>query len=102
MNTILRARWAWLPSGLTPWVGIEVDASGKILAHHTIPPNETFDHALLLPGFINAHLHLELSDQQNRIPANQAGEPMVEWVKRSAAIRQEPCQSHAIGRSIHA
>ena len=90
MNTILRARWAWLPSGLTPWVGIEVDSSGNILAHHAIPPNETVDHALLLPGFINAHLHLELSDQQNRIPANQAGEPMVEWVKRSAAIRQEP------------
>ena len=79
-----------MPTGLTAWVGIEVDSSGRILAHHSIPSDGPFDHTLLLPGLINSHLHLELSDQRNKVPANQPGEPMVEWVKRSGAIRMAP------------
>jgi cytosine/adenosine deaminase-related metal-dependent hydrolase len=87
---ILRTRWAWMPAGLEPWVELELDESGQILAHRSLKPGASVDHILLLPGMINAHLHLELSDQAGQVPPNEPGEPMVRWVSRSLALRGEP------------
>ena len=86
----LRARWAWLPTGLTPWVELDLDDRGCVRATRGLAPGASVDHSLLLPGLINAHLHLELSDQAGRVPAATSGEPMVRWVERSLALRGPP------------
>lgn len=38
-----------------------------------------FPEGILLPGFVNAHAHLELHDLQGRLPP---GGPFVDWVRR--------------------
>src|SRR5262245_43256811 len=45
-----------------------------------------FGNAILLPGFINAHCHLEYSCIQGRLPR---GLPFAEWIGRMARFRHE-------------
>ncbi len=70
-----------------------------------IGPRRSDDHCLdlgdvaILPGFINAHTHLELSDLT--APLGMPGEPLARWVKRVIEHRRKRRDSAAtleIGR----
>lgn len=73
----MRVAWALLPDQLAQDVFVEVDASGRLVA---VRPGRLTDGPLqpgvLVPGLVNAHLHLELSwvdagglpEQQGLVP----------------------------------
>jgi cytosine/adenosine deaminase-related metal-dependent hydrolase len=73
-----RVRAAWTPVGLRADVVVEVDEGGVIVA---LRPARAGDPApldgLLVPGLVNAHVHLELSDRRGQVPG---GEGLVPWV----------------------
>lgn len=67
----VRADQVLLPEGLTSGVGIRVDRdSGKILeiVRGEAVANAQHYPGILVPGFINAHCHLELSHMKGLIP----------------------------------
>jgi aminodeoxyfutalosine deaminase len=62
--------------------------SGHVLPGlHDATPAETVDHgdAVVLPGLVNAHTHLELSWMRDRVPP---GGPMPAWTSRLLALRR--------------
>ena len=87
MGSLLRARWAWLNDEVQSWVELHIDDDGSIISHRPLPSGASVDHSLLLPGLINAHTHVELSDQRGKVPPCGPDEPMHEWVGRSYALR---------------
>ena len=79
---VVHARQALLEGQVVPGVAVEVDERGTITevrpARDADPPAAA---GLLVPGLVNAHLHLELSWAHQRVPG---GEGLVPWV---AALR---------------
>lgn len=80
-----RARFVLLPEGLVPDAVVEEDR-GRITAIR--PPRAGDPPALdgtLIPGLVNAHLHLELSWLADAVPAQRRG--FDDWVSRMMASR---------------
>lgn len=63
-----------------PGTIIAVEHSSKL----SRPQSRDFGDAALLPGFVNAHTHLELSLLHNRVPP---GPDFVDWLERLVATR---------------
>ena len=88
MNTF-RVESVWRAGRVEHDQTIVVDHSGTI---QSIRPGAASDGealpGLLVPGLINAHLHLELSWMQGEVAATQQG--LVEWVERQLHVRSHP------------
>jgi cytosine/adenosine deaminase-related metal-dependent hydrolase len=73
----ISASWIFTLSGSSLKNGIiEVDESGYITAIYKPSPSSDFRNTecfngIIIPGFVNAHCHLELSHLKNRIPVRQ-------------------------------
>ena len=101
MPQTFRARWI-LPIAQPPirdgFVAVEAN---RITAVGDAPPHNAIDlgNVAILPGLVNAHVHLELSWMRNQVPPAPA---MPTWVERLMALRrtvgQEPAEP--IARAI--
>jgi cytosine/adenosine deaminase-related metal-dependent hydrolase len=106
MTTVFRARWVIPAQGEPIADGAVVAAGGRIVrvgpwaavAPHVGPsdPVEHFPASALVPGFVNAHTHLSLSDMAGKFrpTANFAG-----WIMRLAGRRQlrtQPAMRRAV------
>ena len=88
-STCLRARWL-LPIDGRPVDGGWVEISGGRILHvgQGAPPAPARDlgDAVLLPGLVNAHTHLELSGLGGRVgPASM----MVDWIRTLLRARRD-------------
>jgi aminodeoxyfutalosine deaminase len=70
--------WAWLPDGLRRDVRVRVDAAGVLVEVGSLAPGQIVQDGLLLPGLVNAHAHLELSQMRGQVPGGQGS---VAWVE---------------------
>lgn len=95
----LRARWV-LPVGRPPIAGgyVSVDA-GRVVACGERPsatPVEDLGDVALLPGFVNAHTHLELSWLAGRVPPAAS---MPAWIRAQLGVRAAAPSAGAIGQA---
>lgn len=87
MRKSFKARWVFPVSG-PPLENATVEVSdGRISAVHARPVSGACDlgHAAIIPGLINAHTHLELSDVA--LPLRPA-QPFIAWLKEVIAHRR--------------
>lgn len=77
MRTHISA-WAWLADGLHPNVAIGVGDHGRIVEVRPARAGEVVEPGILLPGLVNAHSHLELSQLRGQVPGGQGS---VAWVE---------------------
>ncbi|MEQ1567113.1 MAG: amidohydrolase family protein [Myxococcota bacterium] len=76
---MIRVTHAWLPGGLASDVVVEPD--GRVRPGTAADPPA--ERGLLVPGLVNAHLHLELSWAAGRVPG---GEGLPAWVDRLTSL----------------
>ncbi|MCA1596040.1 MAG: amidohydrolase family protein, partial [Chloroflexi bacterium] len=75
-------------------VGRIQDLAGRVAPHNSpgrdsSPDWYHFPGAALLPGFVNAHAHLELSAMAGQIPRPSGrNESFTQWIRRLLAIRE--------------
>jgi cytosine/adenosine deaminase-related metal-dependent hydrolase len=85
---IIRARWL-LPIIAPPiengWIEIADDRIVRIGSGPVAGPAEDFGDAVILPGLVNAHTHLELSWMAGLIPPAAR---MVDWIRLLMAARR--------------
>ncbi|MCB9689494.1 MAG: amidohydrolase family protein [Alphaproteobacteria bacterium] len=80
-----RARFVLLPEGLVPDTVVEEDG-GRVTAIRPARAGDPPAHdGTLVPGLVNAHLHLELSWLAGAVPATARG--FDDWVGRMLATR---------------
>ena len=88
-NRSLRARWVVPVDGAPIEGGVVEIRDGHIAAVRRGVVGETVDEelgdAVLLPGLVNAHTHLEFSLLEK--PLGSAGMPLVEWIRLVIAHR---------------
>ena len=88
-NRSVRARWVVPVDGASIEGGVVEISDGRIAAVRRGGAGEKVDEdlgdAVLLPGFVNAHTHLEFS--LLREPLGGAGMPLVEWIRLVIAHR---------------
>lgn len=77
MTTHISA-WAWLPDGLHRDVAVTIGDHGRIAEVRPARTGEAPLPGLLLPGLVNAHSHLELSQLRGAVPG---GDGSVAWVE---------------------
>jgi aminodeoxyfutalosine deaminase len=86
--SVFRARWIF-PVASPPIAdsAIEIGGDGRILAIHPRPPQNAVDlgNAAIVPGFINAHLHLEFSDLAEPLSPPR---PFPSWIRRLVEYRR--------------
>jgi cytosine/adenosine deaminase-related metal-dependent hydrolase len=90
----LRARWVFPVCGPPLENGIVEVTAGRITAVHDRPDRPTHDlgNAAIIPGLVNAHTHLELSDVAAPLtPAH----PFTEWLQAVIAHRRDRTASGA-------
>ncbi len=73
------ARWVLTPDGLRENHVVEVSGARIVRVGPAGPHDPAPKPGLLMPGLINAHGHLELSDLEGRVPP---GGGFVAWVRR--------------------
>ncbi|MCB9779672.1 MAG: amidohydrolase family protein [Alphaproteobacteria bacterium] len=84
----IRADWVWTPDG--PLAGGEVvlDYDGRVTAVAARSGHEAEEvGGLLLPGLVNAHCHLELSDLRGKVPG---GSGLSSWAQALVSRRRAP------------
>ncbi len=85
---IVRGRWTLLPSGIEPDVVVEVEGRTITAVRRPERGDPPAEDGLLVPGLVNAHLHLELSWAAGLVPGG-GGFPA--WAGRLMALpRPEP------------
>ena len=89
----IRPTWAWTPEGLVRAPVIVYDADGRLLPHRGEAVEDRV--GLLVPGFVNAHTHLELGPFPYA-----AGTGLVAWVTQ-LRVGTAPTAAHA-GENVHA
>lgn len=85
-----RADWVWLPEGPIRGGEVTVDDDGaivKVRTAHTTGADAEELRGLLLPGLVNAHCHLELSDLRGKVPG---GAGLSTWAQTLIARRRSP------------
>jgi aminodeoxyfutalosine deaminase len=90
MSRIHRAAWV-LPIAGPPirdgWVAVD---HGRIVEVGGSDPSTTPPPTAILPGLVNAHVHLELSSMRGRVPP---GDRMPAWAERLIALRRSEAQA---------
>ena len=89
------ARWLWTGETLHHNVALTLDANARILH---LRPSAAPAPGLLLPGMVNAHAHLELSDLLGRVPGGNGSVPWVEGLIRARGT-PDPAAITAAARS---
>ena len=92
-----RADLVWTPQGPLRGGEVLVGGDGRI-AEVSGPSQARAEQVsgLLLPGLVNAHAHLELSDLRGRVPG---GEGLPSWVQALMAARRVP-EAGAVRQAI--
>jgi aminodeoxyfutalosine deaminase len=104
MGTTLRARYVFpvdgdpIPDGAVSIEGERIVACGagvspaSRIAGGTPAPQGVFDlgNVAILPGLVNAHVHLDFSDLP--APLGHQGIGFVDWIRRVMAFRQQSAQ----------
>ncbi len=87
-STLLRARWIF-PVAAAPIAdgAIEIGPDGRIAALHRRAPRAALDlgDSAIVPGFINAHTHLEFSDLSEPL---QPAHPFSDWIRALVKYRR--------------
>lgn len=94
-----RADWVWTPDGPVRGGEVAVGDDGrisKVRSSHTTGAEAEEHRGLLLPGLVNAHCHLELSDLAGRIPGGQG---LSSWAQTLLARRRPP-QDEAMRQAL--
>lgn len=92
-----RADWVWTPAGPLRDGEVAVADDGRIFA--VGPASGAAAEAvggLLMPGLVNAHTHLELSDLRGKVPGGQG---LSSWAQALVARRRAP-QDEAIRQAL--
>ncbi len=79
---------------------VAVGAADALRATYSTAAWESPRHAVLMPGLVNAHTHLELSALRGQVPGGQGFAP---WVARLVALRAErgtDADAEAIGEGV--
>jgi len=88
-STLLQARWIF-PVASEPIAhgAIEIAADGRIAAVHRRAPRgaEDLGDVAIVPGFVNAHTHLEFSDLPAPLSPSQ---PFAAWMRTLIAYRRQ-------------
>lgn len=95
---VVHARRALIRGAIEEHVAIELDGSritGVRTAGAGDPPAED---GLVVPGLVNAHLHLELSGAAGRVPG---GDGLFAWVDRLRGLDVEEPELAAVARRVH-
>ncbi|HTI51729.1 MAG TPA: amidohydrolase family protein, partial [Planctomycetaceae bacterium] len=98
----LRARWVFPVDGPPIEGGIVEVAAGRIAAVGTSAGTVTrdLDNAAIIPGLVNAHTHLELSDVEAPLAPSR---PFTAWLKSVVRHRRaRPTGEEAAGRVLRA
>jgi cytosine/adenosine deaminase-related metal-dependent hydrolase len=84
----LRARWVFPVDGPPLEQGVVEIAGGRITAVHNRPGPCTHElgNSAMIPGLVNAHTHLELSDVQRPL---QPAQPFTAWLRAVMAHRRD-------------
>ncbi len=93
----LRARWVF-PVCAAPFEnGIVEITDGRIFAVHdrSVPDAIDLGNAAIIPGLVNAHTHLELSDVATPL---QPSDPFTAWLKAVIAYRRSRSKTDAVAR----
>lgn len=94
-----RADWVWTPEGPVRGGEVAVADDGRIArvrAAHTTGADAQEHQGILLPGLVNAHCHLELSDLRGRVPGGQG---LTSWAQAMLARRRSP-QDEAMRQAL--
>lgn len=88
-SLIIAARWIF-PISSDPieggWIRMEDDRVAEICQGAAPAGSEDLGDAVLLPGLVNAHTHLEFSDLAN--PIGEPGMPLHDWIGLVVGTRQ--------------
>lgn len=87
-----RVPWAWTPEGLVRDATIAVDEHGRVCDPAGLPVEER--RGFLVPGFVNAHTHLELA----ATPTSR-GAGFLTWVQQFRA--GPPASAAQAGRGVY-
>lgn len=74
----IAARHVWTPDGLMARGAVVLDESGRVLSVASARDDELLLDGILMPGFVNAHGHLELSHHMRPVGTPGIGSPA--WV----------------------
>ena len=91
--------WAWLPDGLRRDMAIEIGPHGRIEEVRAARSDEPVEPGLLLPGLVNAHAHIELSQLQGAVPG---GAGTTAWVEAlvDSGLPPDPSANDAAAHEI--
>jgi cytosine/adenosine deaminase-related metal-dependent hydrolase len=85
----MRARWVFLVSGPPIRNGVVYVERGRIVAVEEAPSSrgaEDLGNVAILPGLVNAHTHLDLSDLAE--PLGEPGIAFCDWIRRVIGYRR--------------
>jgi aminodeoxyfutalosine deaminase len=91
MTSVVRAKTTLLPEGLFPDVVVETSAGRVTAVREATASDPPAEPGLLVPGLVNAHLHLELAFAAGKVPGG-AGLPA--WVGQMVGLTRPESPEH--------